>query len=149
MSQNVEGKNERYYAALIEDVEFSENELSRMDIAFINSPGELKEGLLKLGVEMTDASDELIDYGYALVQVGSVKDPHWAVYSLEWNLEYILDIWGRRNFYNISRETKDGPKIIFRKAYLRERSMEEDITYYIELDVKSRYGPYDVADNIH
>lgn len=143
--QNIEEQVEDvYYASHIENVEFTEGELRRMKIAFIDTLNDITPTLIRLGVQNFGPGSELVDHGYTLAQIGPLNNPSWVIYSIELNFEYVSDIWNKKNFYNISKDTIDGKKIVFNKVHLRERSMEEDIIRYIKLDNEYKNGPYDV-----
>lgn len=136
--------NEVYYASLIENVEFTEGELKRMKIAFIKTLGEITPALIKLGVQNFGPGSELVDHGFTLAQVGPLSNPHWVIYSVDLNFENVSDVFNKKNFYDISKETLEGRKVIFSKVHLRTNNVEQDMTYYIELDSKYKSSPYEV-----
>lgn len=133
-----------YYANSIEKIGFTESELSRMKIAFMETLNDINPALIRLGVHGVGPNSELVDHGYTLAQIGPLNNPSWVIYSTELRFDYVSDVWNRRNFYVISKETSDGRKIVFNKAHLRVNNLEEDMSYYINLDSKFDEGPYEV-----
>lgn len=145
-----QGNKETYYAVPIENVEFSENELKRMGIVFLENLDDLQGGLDKLGVYSVDPRRELVDYGYALAQIGSLIHPYWVIYSINLNFEYVSDVWNRRNFYSVLKETENGTVALFDKVHLRQNYLEEDMSYYINLDLNSQSSQYPVhSEYVH
>ena len=137
-----------FYAEILENIEFSEQELKRIGISFINGLEELETGIKKLGIENFDKSVSLSEYGLTLSKVGSIIDPTWAVYKSEVSFEFISDLWNKKNFYTLYSAEVDTPndvKKIYSKAHLREGFIEEDMEYYVNLHLDSQTAPNQVA----
>lgn len=145
----MEQQKETYYAVPIENIEFSESELIRMGIVFLENLNSLPDGLAKLGVNNIDSNRELIDYGYTLAQIGALNNPYWVIYSKDLNFEFVSDVWNRKNFYTILKKTDDGNIPLFDKVHLRENHLEDDMSYYINLDLSYQESPYPVYPGIH
>lgn len=133
-----------YYANLIEKPEFNAEELKLLNIHFMKTLDEINLILASLGITKITETSQLIDYGYALAQVGSLANPAWIIYPINFNFEFVSDIWNKKNFYVISKSTDKGSKIIFEKVHMRERALEQDLKHYIDLDIQFETGPYPV-----
>lgn len=145
----MEQQKETYYAVPIENIEFSESELIRMGIVFFENLSNFSDGLAKLGINNVDSNRELIDYGYTLAQIGVLNNPYWVIYSKDLNFEFVSDVWNRKNFYTILKKTDAGNIPIFDKVHLREDYLEEDMSYYINLDLSYQESPYPIHSGIH
>lgn len=136
-------KNALYYAHILIDPEFSLNELNLLNIYFMSGLDKLNETIERAGIKVTNAS-QLADYGYVLSHVGKLGQSGFVIYPMNVNFGFVSDILNKKNFYSISKTTESGQKVIFEKVHLREQAIEEDLKYYIELDIQFEMGPYPV-----
>lgn len=143
-------QKQTYFAKLVDNIEFSEDELRRMGIFFMDSLENVQEGLNKLNIEGVRQDSELVDHGYTLALVGPLNNTSWALYSVDLTFEFVSDVWNKKNFYTITRQTENGSKVVFNKVHLRDRKIEEDMSYYIELDLSQQEQPYEVfSEYVH
>lgn len=133
-----------FYAEILENPEFSDQELKRIGISFINGIEELETGVKNLGVDNFDKSISLSDYGLTLSKIGSITDPTWAIYKSEVSLDFISDLWNKKNFYTLYSAEVSKPDTltkVYSKAHLREGFIEEDMEYYINLHLDLHTAP--------
>lgn len=139
---------EVYYAYPIDNIDFSVSDLNRMGICFINALNEIDSGLNQLGVHNVGPDSELVDYGYTLAQVGPLRDSIWVIYSTDIRFEYVSDILNKKNFYVILKKYKDGERVLFDKAHLREDTFEDDLIEHIRIYSESVTEPYPIFSDI-
>lgn len=140
----------RYYAIPIDHVQFTKDEIVKMGIYFLKGLSDLPLALSEFGVYNVDVDRDLIDYGYTLSQVGPLRDGiNWVVYSKDLSPEFVSDVWNKKGFYSIIRETHDETVQVFDKVHLRKDHLNEDFEYYIKLDTKHQEEQYPVLPGIH
>lgn len=123
--------NREYIVKMIENVEFTEEEMDSLGVVFFDNLEELPELLEVFGIRVTDFT-QLIDHGLALSQVGNLSKPSWCLHSHDLQYQFIADMFNREGFYSISEIFGDKARVVVDKAYLREESFEEDIKFYLE-----------------
>lgn len=138
-----------YYAQLIEDLDFSDEELLRMGISFFDSYEEIIESLTQNEDSPLEEFEDLSEYKLTIGILGPMNNPKWVLYSMELNFELVKDVWNKENFYNITRQNTDGVSLVYQKVHLRKNHIEEDMKKYIELDQnKTREYPI-FSDFVH
>ena len=116
---------------IIEDaVSFTDDELKKMGIAFIEDESELQAAASFLMDEKV-TFDNLDLFGLTVTPIGTC-DLTWAIHKKELSTEYAKDIWNKNNFYTIKAHSENLVIKEIKRAYLRSTHFNDDLKYYID-----------------